>query len=178
MEVSQKREEGNSRASSSGNKKRRVFVPYSVLPRAPYAPKSSGNNSCQPQSNTGGENYHPPAGSHTGVTCYSCGQPSHYSRECSQRAVGRNDQQAKKNDKSQGAGRGRLTHVTVEEYQEDPRVILGMLRVNSILATVLFDSGASHTFISQEFARENGIPFEEMSSPIEISTPGSRWQTI
>ena len=45
MEVSQKREEGNSRASSCGNKKRRVFVPYSDVPRAPYAPKSSGNNS-------------------------------------------------------------------------------------------------------------------------------------
>ena len=114
MEVSQKREEGNSRASSSGNK-RRVFVPYSDVPRAPYAPKFSGNNSRQPQSNIGGANYHPPAGSHTGVTRYSYGQPGHYSRECSQWVVERNDQQAKKNDKAQGAGHCRLTHVTVEE---------------------------------------------------------------
>src|SRR4051812_7959766 len=59
-----------------------------------------------------------------------------------------------------------VTHVTVEEAQEDPHVILGTLRVNSILSVVLFDSGASHTFISQEFAREHGINFEEMSSPI------------
>ena len=73
MEVSQKREEGNSRASSSGNKKRHVFVPYSDVPHYPYAPKSSGNAPRQPQSNTSGANSRSPAGSHTGVTCYSCG---------------------------------------------------------------------------------------------------------
>src|SRR3954471_16798015 len=53
-----------------------------------------------------------------------------------------------------------------------------MLRVNSILATVLFDSGASHTFISQDFAQMQDMNFQAMDSPLEIRTPGSRWQTI
>ena len=61
-----------------------------------------------------------------------------------------------------------MTHVTFEEAQEDPRVILGTLRVDSILAIVLFDSGASHTFISQDFAQTHDITFQAMDSPLEI----------
>ena len=74
--------------------------------------------------------------------------------------------------------RRRLNHVSAEEAQEEPSIILGTLRINSIIASVLFDSGASHTFISQEFAHLHDIPFDEMPTPLEISTPGSRWKTI
>ena len=71
-----------------------------------------------------------------------------------------------------------MTHVTAEAAEEDPSVILGTLRINSTPATVLFDSGASHSFISQWFAKSHDILFDEMSSPMEINTLGSRWQTI
>ena len=41
-----------------------------------------------------------------------------------------------------------MTHMKVETTEEDPDVVLGMFLVNSYPATVLFDTGASHTFIS------------------------------
>ena len=73
--------------------------------------------------------------------------------------------------------RGRLNHVSVEEAEDDPGVLMGELRINGNTATVLFDSGASHSFISIAFAKDHKIPFEKMRRPLVISTPGSKWQT-
>ena len=42
--------------------------------------------------------------------------------------------------------------------------------VNSILATVLFDSGASHSFISQAFVRMHNIPLCAMKDPILVNS--------
>jgi hypothetical protein len=45
----------------------------------------------------------------------------------------------------------KVNHVNVETVQEALEVMLGTFSVNSISATILFDSGASHSFISQAF---------------------------
>ena len=44
-----------------------------------------------------------------------------------------------------------LHFVTAEEAQVDDGVIIGTLPINSILARLLFDSGASHSFIDEGF---------------------------
>ena len=41
-------------------------------------------------------------------------------------------------------------------------------------AEVLFDSGASHSFISIDFAHRHNIPFENMHTPMVVNTPGSQ----
>jgi hypothetical protein len=41
--------------------------------------------------------------------------------------------------------------VAVEEAQETPDVVIGMFLVNDTSAVVLFDSGASHSFISATY---------------------------
>jgi hypothetical protein len=44
--------------------------------------------------------------------------------------------------------RGRVNHVAVEEAQEALDVVIGMFFVNNTSVVVLFDSRASHSFIS------------------------------
>ena len=56
--------------------------------------------------------------------------------------------------------------------QETPEVMLGMFSINSISATILFDSGASHSFISQAFVRMHSIPLCAMKNPILVNSPG------
>jgi hypothetical protein len=45
---------------------------------------------------------------------------------------------------------GKVNHVTAEEAQQSQDVVLGMFLTNSHPATVLFDSGASHSFIASK----------------------------
>ena len=53
--------------------------------------------------------------------------------------------------------RGRVNHVTAEIALEAPDVVIGTFPVNSNSATVLFDSGASHSFITYTFIKKHGI---------------------
>ena len=50
-------------------------------------------------------------------------------------------------------------------------MILGMFPVNSVPATVLFDSGATHSFLSMSFAGNHGMEIEDLRCPLMVSTP-------
>ena len=62
--------------------------------------------------------------------------------------------------------------MSTDTAQEASEVMLGTFSVNSTLATVLFDSGASHSFISQAFVRVHSIPLRAMKNPILVNSPG------
>jgi hypothetical protein len=47
--------------------------------------------------------------------------------------------------------------VTVESVPEDADVVYGMFLINFIHASVLFDSGASHSFITESFVEKHNI---------------------
>ena len=49
--------------------------------------------------------------------------------------------------------------------------MLGTFTINSTLATILFDSGASHSFISQMFIRQHSIPLCALKNPILVNSP-------
>ena len=53
-----------------------------------------------------------------------------------------------------------------------PDIVLGEFLVNSVLAIVLFDSGASHSFISSKFAANHGIPTVLLKKPLLTQSPG------
>jgi hypothetical protein len=59
----------------------------------------------------------------------------------------------------------------------DPEVVLGTFNVHSTPATILFDSGASHTFISNIFVRMHSVPMLSMKEPLLVNSPGGTMQT-
>ena len=60
------------------------------------------------------------------------------------------------------------------DAQQSSEIVIGRLLVSSVPATVLFDSGASHSFMSRSFASTNGIHHDLLPSPLVICTPGSK----
>ena len=68
--------------------------------------------------------------------------------------------------------RGKVNHVTSESAQDAPDVVIGMFPVNSHSASVLFDSGASHSFISARFVKKNTMLMHTMKKNMLVSSPG------
>jgi hypothetical protein len=62
--------------------------------------------------------------------------------------------------------------VTTEEAQQAQDVVLGMFLASSHPATVLFDSGASHSFISSSFVVKHQLPKTIMKQTMLVSSPG------
>ncbi|XP_048489745.2 uncharacterized protein LOC104883294 [Beta vulgaris subsp. vulgaris] len=108
--------------------------------------------------------------------CYRCGKPGHVIKNCplGDRGIGNvtnrvpvGDQRVMQNsgyggNTSNNSNRypprgppqaGRVFMMQREEAEADDTVITGTFPVNSIPAYVLFDSGASHSFISTSFAK-------------------------
>ena len=52
-------------------------------------------------------------------------------------------------------------------------MVLGEFLVNSILATVLFDSGASHSFIASRFVAKHKIPMVLLKTPLVTHSLGA-----
>jgi hypothetical protein len=63
--------------------------------------------------------------------------------------------------------------VTAEKAQQSQDVVLGMFLANSHSATILFDSRASHSFISSKFVAKHNLPITIMKyTMIVISSVG------
>ena len=105
--------------------------------------------------------------------CFKCGRPGHRAKDCRQDqkqlalpSTGRGYNQNRNfNAKPPAYGRGQANHVDFDEATAEPTIVMGTLLVNSVPANVLFDSGASHSFISEAFAFMHGIIYGEMHTP-------------
>ncbi|XP_066168780.1 uncharacterized protein [Oryza sativa Japonica Group] len=89
--------------------------------------------------------------------CFNCGDPGHYADKCPK------PRRAKvvpaQNNSSAPAAKARVNHVAAAEAQGAPDVILGMFPVNSVPATVLFDSEEheEHLRLALEKLREHQL---------------------
>jgi hypothetical protein len=63
--------------------------------------------------------------------------------------------------------------VTAETVPEDADVVYGMFLINSIPALVLFDSGASHSFVTKSFVKKHNISNYPLKRKLLIRSPGN-----
>jgi hypothetical protein len=82
------------------------------------------------------------------------------------------NQTSQTNKEQQSYARGKMMHVDAEGAQENPRVVLSMFLVNSSPASVLFDSRASHSFITSQFVAQHNIPISPMPRHMLVSSQG------
>jgi hypothetical protein len=131
------------------------------VPR-PSAPPSHGAQ------NQGGQDLGP---------CFKCGTSGHLARHCPTKpsATGTGGQLQPQGQ--QNYTYGKVNHVSTEEAQQAQDVALGMFPISSDPATVLFDSGASHSFISSSFVVRHQLPITIMKQAMLVSSPGGEMRT-
>jgi hypothetical protein len=65
----------------------------------------------------------------------------------------------------------KVNHVTVEEAQEALDVVIGVFFINDTSAVVMFDSGASHSFISTVYVEKHNLPVALLRCQMIVSSP-------
>jgi hypothetical protein len=69
---------------------------------------------------------------------------------------------------------GRVNYTTMKDIPEGEQVLMGTFSLNGEPTIILFDSGASHDFISKAFTQNHQLAIEYMHTPYMISTPGGK----
>jgi hypothetical protein len=79
--------------------------------------------------------------------------------------------------RGQAYNRGKLNHLEAEAIQDAQDVAVGMFLVESYPAKVLFDTGATHSFISASWVESHNIPIEPMIPPLRVNSVGGKVQS-
>jgi predicted aspartyl protease len=72
---------------------------------------------------------------------------------------------------------GCVNYTTMEDIPEDEQVLAGTFFLNEHPMVILFDSGATHDFISRACTQKHQLDIQHSDSPYMISTPGGRVAT-
>jgi hypothetical protein len=72
---------------------------------------------------------------------------------------------------------GKVNHLEADTVQETPRVPLGTFLVKYHSANVLFDTGATNSFVTASWVESHNIPVAPMYPPMRVSSVGGRTQT-
>ncbi|KAK1432277.1 hypothetical protein QVD17_09172 [Tagetes erecta] len=103
--------------------------------------------------------------------CYNCYEPGHVKSGCPKlkQGFGRND---RKMDVPKA--QGRMFQITSEEAKTHPNVVSGVFLLNSMPTYVLFDTGASRSFVSTEIIHHPSFIIEKMLLPLEVEIADSK----
>src|SRR6266508_3432425 len=69
---------------------------------------------------------------------------------------------------------GRVNNMQISEDTTSAPVMAGMFLANGYPVTILFDSGASHTFISTACVVRNNLEFDHTEDEYHVKSPGGR----
>jgi hypothetical protein len=72
---------------------------------------------------------------------------------------------------------GKVNHLETDTVQETPGVSLGTFSVEYHSANVLFDTGATHSFVTASWVESHNIPVAPLYPPMRVSSVGGRTQT-
>jgi hypothetical protein len=114
--------------------------------------------------------------------CYSCGQSGHYANRCPRKPanqtlapgtnqnINRNGNNSASTPIRHNQARAHVNHVAVEDAQAALDVIIGMILVNDNGTIVLFDYGASHSFIAANFVQKHNLPLSMLKNQMIVSS--------
>jgi hypothetical protein len=120
---------------------------------------------------------------HADRRCYNCGEKGHYTNRCPNPRTRANQTATATLAPTSGANsfsiaakqnyaHRRVNHVAVKEAQEAPDVVIDMFLINDIFAVVLFDFGASHSFISTTYVGKHNLPLTLLKCQMIVSSLG------
>ena len=110
------------------------------------------------------------------IVCYGCNEVGHRLRECPKsKVIEAKPLRTVKNEKVEiPKPTARVYQMSVEEAKSGSDVITGIHLVNSVPARILYDSGASVSFVSYNFSKHLTSPLAKLSRPLEVEIADSK----
>ena len=98
-------------------------------------------------------------------TCFKCGEVGHTARHCKEEGKPKQDNKPPQ--------QGRVYALSQQEAVKSPNLIQGTIYIQNSLVTALFDSGATHSCVAYDCARNLDLKFNTLPYHLIISTPTS-----
>jgi hypothetical protein len=112
--------------------------------------------------------------------CFNCGSSSHFVRNCPEPRKSFQGQTSNPSSKGKGkkqvvqVRQGRVNFTTLSELPEGAPIMTGIFTIHHQPASILFDSGATHSFINSKFGTKVGLDYYPTKGAYIIATTGGK----